>query len=363
MIPILLAFLGFCALIVLHELGHFTAAKAVGMRVEKFSLFFGRPLARVTKGETEYAIGWLPLGGYVRITGMNPTEEIPEEVAHRAYYRMPVWKRIVVISAGPFVNIVLAFLIIAALLLANGRPTNDFVVSSQQLGPPAAQYLQPDDKIVSVDGVRGDPATIARQVATHRCAGEPRDGCAAATPATVVVDRGGRLHTYEITPRFDATRGIERTRLGFSYGYGSASVGPVEASDLSVTMMWDVARATVTTFSKIFEAREREQLSGVVGTSETLRQSFEFSTERALSILALISLSLAIINLFPFLPLDGGHIFWALVEKVRGGKPVPFSVMEKAGAVGFVLVIMLFMIGLTNDIGRISDGTLGDIGR
>ena len=363
MIPILLAFLGFCALIVLHELGHFTAAKAVGMRVEKFSLFFGRPLAKVQKGETEYAVGWLPLGGYVRITGMNPTEEIPPEQAHRAYYRMPVWKRIVVIAAGPLVNVVIAFLIIWALLLANGRTTDDYVVSKQDLGQPAARYLQPDDRIVSVDGVRGGPNAIARQIAKHRCAGTPVDGCDASTPATVVVARDGRSHTFQITPRYDGTRGIERTRLGFSYAYGSASVGPAEAADLSVTGMWDVTKRTVSTFAKLFEARERKQLSGVVGTSETLRQSFEFSTTLALQVLALISLSLAIINLFPFLPLDGGHIFWALVEKLRGGRPVPFAVMEKAGMVGFVLVALLFFIGLTNDIGRIGDGTLGDIGR
>ena len=101
----LLAFLGFAALIILHELGHFAAAKAVGMRVERFSLFFPPLVARYKRGETEYAIGAIPLGGYVKITGMNPAEEIPPEVAHRAYYRQPVWKRIVVISAGPAVNI------------------------------------------------------------------------------------------------------------------------------------------------------------------------------------------------------------------------------------------------------------------
>jgi regulator of sigma E protease len=363
MIPILLAFIGFCALIVLHELGHFTAAKLVGMRVEKFSLFFGRPLAKVQKGETEYAIGWIPAGGYVRITGMNPTEEIPEEVAPRAYYRQPVWKRIVVIAAGPFVNIVIAFVIIWALLLANGQTTNQPVVSKQDLGQPAAQFLQPNDRIVSVDDVRGDPARIARQVGTHRCAGRQVDGCEAATPATVVVARNGRLHTYEITPRYDGTRGIDRARLGFSYENATRSIGAGKAASVSVTGMWDVTTRTVSTFGKLFQARERQQLSGVVGTSETLRQSFQFSTTLALYVLALISLSLAIINLFPFLPLDGGHIFWALVEKVRGGRPVPFSVMEKAGAVGFVLVIMLFLIGLSNDIGRIGDGTLGDIGR
>ena len=91
----LLAFLGFALLIILHELGHFAAAKKVGMRVERFSLFFPPLLVRRKRGETEYAIGAVPLGGYVKITGMNPAEEIAPEHAHRAYYRQPVWKRIV----------------------------------------------------------------------------------------------------------------------------------------------------------------------------------------------------------------------------------------------------------------------------
>ena len=116
----LLAFLGFAALIILHEAGHFAAAKAVGMRVERFSLFFPPLIAKTRRGETEYAIGAIPLGGYVKITGMNPAEEIPPEVEPRAYYRQPVWKRVVVIAAGPAVNIAIAFLIFAGLFWANG---------------------------------------------------------------------------------------------------------------------------------------------------------------------------------------------------------------------------------------------------
>ena len=91
------------------------------------------------------------------------------------------------------------------------------------------------------------------------------------------------------------------------------------------------------------------------GSYEVTRQAFEFDTRRALTLLAVISLSLAVINLFPFLPLDGGHIFWSLVEKVRG-RPVPFRVMEQAGVIGFMLVIFLFAIGLSNDIGRLTGG-------
>src|SRR5437764_7960639 len=107
----LLAFLGFAALIVLHEAGHFTAAKAVGMRVEKFSLFFGPMLWSFRRGETVYGIASIPLGGYVKITGMNPREEIPPETVPRAY-NQPVWKRVVVILAGPAMNLLIAFVIL-----------------------------------------------------------------------------------------------------------------------------------------------------------------------------------------------------------------------------------------------------------
>src|SRR3954467_13886680 len=98
-----LAFAGFALLIIFHELGHFAAAKAVGMRVERFSLFFPPLIARKKIGETEYSIGAVPLGGYVKITGMNPDERLPDEVRTRAYYSQPPWKRIVVIAAGPAV--------------------------------------------------------------------------------------------------------------------------------------------------------------------------------------------------------------------------------------------------------------------
>ncbi len=110
--------LGIIVLILLHEAGHFVAAKAVGMRVERFSLFFPPTLLRVRRGETEYAVGAIPAGGYVKITGMNPEEvaELEPEVAKRAYYNQPPWKRVVVILAGPAVNLLIAFAIFAAVL-------------------------------------------------------------------------------------------------------------------------------------------------------------------------------------------------------------------------------------------------------
>jgi regulator of sigma E protease len=113
----------------------------------------------------------------------------------------------------------------------------------------------------------------------------------------------------------------------------------------------------VSTIAKIFLPEERKQLSGPVGSSRALNAAIGFGTQEALFVLALISLSLGIINLFPFLPLDGGHIFWSLVEKLRG-KRVPFSVIERASAVGFLLILLLFFVGLTNDLGNLGNNAL-----
>jgi regulator of sigma E protease len=351
----LLAFLGFAALIILHELGHFTAAKAVGMRVERFSLFFPPLLARHKRGETEYAIGAIPLGGYVKITGMNPAEEIPPEHAHRAYYRQPVWKRIVVIGAGPAVNIALAFLILWVLLWANGMPEGTGKVE-RVTAEPAQGALRVGDQIVAVDGVRGDFPALREQIASHRCAGEPVDGCRAATPATVIVVNDGEERTLRLAPVYSAAE--DDMFLGFQTGTVERPIGPGEAADESLYRMWFFTSKTVETIAGVFEADKRKDISGVVGSYEVTRQTIELDAQRALYLLAIISLSLGVINLFPFLPLDGGHIFWALAEKLRG-RAIPFSVMERAGFVGFVLVIALFMIGLTNDVGRLTGEGFG----
>jgi regulator of sigma E protease len=354
-VSFLLAFLGFAALIILHELGHFFAAKAVGMRVERFSLFFPPLLARHRRGETEYAIGAIPLGGYVKITGMNPAEDIPPAVAHRAYYRQPVWKRVVVIAAGPAVNIVLAFLILWALLWANGLAEGTGKVE-RVTAEPAIGALRPGDQLVSVDGKRGSFPALREQISSHRCAGEPVDGCRAATPATVVVVNDGEQRTLRLAPVYSEAE--DDMFLGFQTGTAVRPIGPGEAADESVYRMWFFTSKTVETIAGVFEADKRKDISGVVGSYEVTRQTIELSTERALYLLAIISLSLGVINLFPFLPLDGGHIFWAVAEKLRG-RAIPFSVMERAGFVGFVLVIALFMIGLTNDVGRLTGEGFG----
>ena len=157
----------------------------------------------------------------------------------------------------------------------------------------------------------------------------------------------------EIRPIYDPD--TERMRLGFSY----ADDGPREpfAVDTAFTQtgdrLWFITKETAKLPARLLDAEQRKEISGVVGSYEVTRQTILDDLADVLGIMAIISLSLAIVNLFPFLPLDGGHIFWAIVEGVRR-RPVPYAVMERSGVIGFMLVIGLFLIGLTNDIDRLS---------
>jgi regulator of sigma E protease len=352
-----LAFLGFSMLIILHELGHFAAAKWVGMRVERFSLFFPPLIWRKQRGETEYAVGSIPLGGYVRISGMNPSEELPDEVRDRAYHSQPVWKRMVVIAAGPAMNLVLAFALLFSYfaLIGPRDPTEaTATVDVIEKGFPAAKTLEPGDRIVSVDGVTGSPGDLSDAIAKHTCpGGAQKEGCRAAYPARVVIERDGKRQTLELRPIYDPD--TERMRLGFSY----LDDGPRDALPAGTAFtetadrLWFLTKETVKLPARLLNAEQRKEISGVVGSYEVTRQTILDDAADVIGILALISLSLAIVNLFPFLPLDGGHIFWALVEGVRR-RPVPYAVMERSGMIGFMLVIGLFLIGLTNDIDRLS---------
>jgi regulator of sigma E protease len=359
-VSFLLAAVGFMALIVLHELGHFAAAKAVGMRVERFSLFFPPLLVRKRIGETEYALGALPLGGYVKISGMNPDEQLPDEVRTRAYYAQPVWKRIVVIVAGPLVNLVLALLLFLVFFWQIGPQEITDRVGQIERGFPAAGALEPGDRLVAVDGQRGGPEELSEAIADHTCARRPpRDGCAAETPAMLTIERDGDPLTLWLTPVYDAAN--DRTRLGFAYAEGARTpLGFGRSVDLALERFALVTVETLKLPAYLLDPERREEITGVVGSYEITRQTIVDDVANAVGILALISLALAIINLFPFLPLDGGHIFWAVVEKLRR-RPVSYATMERAGLIGFMLVMLLFLIGFTNDIDRLTGEGFDDV--
>jgi regulator of sigma E protease len=354
--------LGISALVVLHEFGHFAVAKAVGMRVERFSLFFGPMIVKVRRGETDYGIGVIPLGGYVKISGMNPAEDMPAGEEHRGYYRQHVWKRMAVIAAGPAMNVLLAFVILWAVYATSAQraDTSRVRIQSVESAMPAGGVLRKGDVLVAVDGhavkLTGETFNYTSLIAAHRCAGVPTQGCVASTPARFTVLRAGHRLNVAITPRYDAKE--KRVLVGIRAEPVLHGESLAQAAGSSVSQMWTVTSETVSRVAQIFTSSQaRKQVHGIVGVSDVEHQAFSFSVAQAFYVLALLSLSLAIINLFPFLPLDGGHLFWALAEKVRG-RAIPFSVMERASVVGILLVLFVAAIGLSNDISSLSNGSL-----
>jgi regulator of sigma E protease len=363
----ILTILGIVALIVLHELGHFAVAKAVGMRVERFSLFFPPTIARVRRGETEYALGAIPAGGYVKITGMNPEElgDLDPELSRRAYYAQAPWKRIVVILAGPGVNLLIAFVLFWALLVSgsiNGAiqlealdPSVHTLVTAPSVlavekRTPGAHALRPGDRILSVDGRTATVSSARQAIASHRCSGALANGCRAATPVVIRVRRSGRELTLTIYPRYNARVG--RMLVGFAFG-SPRSFTPLAAAGAATSEMWHITAETLTGFGRaLTSSKARHEVSSIVGITEGAHERVAAGTGYALVFLGFISLVLAVINLFPFLPLDGGHVMWSLAEKIRG-KRISLASMYRFSSVGIVLLLFLVLNGLGNDISRL----------
>ncbi|HEV7163258.1 MAG TPA: RIP metalloprotease [Solirubrobacteraceae bacterium] len=363
-----LTILGILLLIILHELGHFTVAKLVGMRVERFSLFFPPTLFKVRRGETEYAIGAIPAGGYVKITGMNPEEiaELEPEVAKRAYYAQAPWKRIVVILAGPGVNIVIAFVLFWAVLFSgslsgasaiyNLDPATNAVAASSTVqavapGAPASATLRAGDRIVAVDGSAVSEKAARSRIDAHRCAGVPTDGCRASAPAMLTVHRAGKTLQVSVLPRY--SKAAKRMLIGVEFGVTAKPFGVLAAAGSAIGAMWHATTGTLTGFAKaLTSSKTRSEVSSIVGITKVAHETVVAGPGIALVFLGYISLVLAVINLFPFLPLDGGHILWSVAEKLRGRR-ISLVAMYRFSSVGIILLLFLVINGVSNDISRL----------
>jgi regulator of sigma E protease len=358
---------GIILLIILHELGHFAVAKAVGMRVERFSLFFPPTLLRIRRGETEYAIGAIPAGGYVKITGMNPEEleGLDPEITRRAYYAQPPWKRIVVILAGPGVNILIAFVLFWAVLLSgnlNGARALESInpavatltptVKSVEPGKPAAGVLRPGDRIIAVAGRAATLTWTMEAINSHRCAGPLVDGCRAATPVQMTVLRDGRKVALSIYPRYN--KQFHRMLIGFMFGAAPKQFGVLGGASTALNEMWHSTTQTLTGFVRaLTNSKARHEVSSIVGITEVGHETVAAGTGYALVFLGYLSLILAVINLFPFLPLDGGHVAWSIAEKIRGRR-VSLMTMYRFSSVGIILLLFLVINGVSNDISRLA---------
>ncbi|HEU5280160.1 MAG TPA: site-2 protease family protein [Gaiellaceae bacterium] len=406
---IFLAILGLAFLILLHEAGHFYVARAVGMRPRRFYIGFPPALVKVVRNGIEYGIGAIPLGGYVKIPGMHrpaasdldvqfgpalkedpslfpkvtrvkrpleagdlgtardalpdlvtaveaaelspaaakiarrALEELRDSLSDDAYWRQRTWKRIAVIFAGPGMNIVLAVALLTVAYLIGVPGDADRTVKRVKAETPAAQIgLRPGDTIIAVNG-RATPGfdTVSRLIRSSR-----------GRPITVTVLRGGRPVTLGPV----RTKKIgDRWALGFEPGWQKIEYGPGAALSHALGDTWTTARATITFLPRLVSDSGRKQVSSPVGIVDYSSQAASLTFTLFLQIMGLVSLSLAILNLLPLLPLDGGHILFSIIEAVRG-RAVGREVYERVSAIGIALFLVLMFIGLSNDINRLGGG-------
>ena len=348
---LLVAILGLAFLITVHEFGHFIAAKSFGMQVEKFYVGFPPAAFKKRRGETEYGVGIIPLGGFCKISGMTPEEEVPAGTGDRVYWKAPVWKRNLTIFAGPFMNFVAAVVILFAFLMVQGTTTATLTLDEVVPGTPAAKAgLQAGDTIVGADGRRWTEWKQASQYfrdnpgktveLTYVPAGA--SGADTAAEKTVTV-------TLEENPNA-AGQGY----LGVRAGTTTEDPGPVRAAWLSLVglkdVTWGVFYGIYLLASGAIDVTGPEGAVGPVGIIDVSGNAVRQGWYPIL--LAFLSANLAIINLLPILPFDGGHIFFNTVERIRGRRMDP-KVLERVVAFGVTLLILLFVLLTFNDIRRI----------
>lgn len=344
--------LGF--LIFIHELGHFLVAKKSGVGVNTFSLGFGPKIFGFTKGETEYRLSAIPLGGYVRMVGENPGEEVPEEDLKRSFSHKKVGPRLAIVAAGPLSNLVLAFVIYYLVLLAWGIPTLTTMVGEVSKGQPAAVAgIQKGDKVLAINGRQlGDWMDMVQII--QKSGGKPLN---------MLVDRQGRSLEFSINPKMAVSKDIfgeehKVYRVGIisSPETTTRQVGPVQAIQQAAVSTYRAGELIFVSVVKLIQRKvSMDNLGGPILITQAASKAAKHSLAALLDLTALISVNLAILNLLPIPALDGGHLFFFLIEAIRK-KPVSAMVRERAQQAGMALLLLLMAFIFYNDIARIVTG-------
>lgn len=334
-----------------HEAGHLFAAKATGMKATEFFFGFGPKLWSTRKGETEYGFKALPVGGYVRIIGMNPLEEVDPEDMGRTYREKKFWEKSVVVLAGVGMNFLIAFVLFVWVFVANGvnEPTTS-VNTVVDESPAAAAGLMEGDTIVAI----GDNTVSSWGDATGALA-EVGPG-----ETTITVDRDGEIRYLDVE-LVENEASPATGYLGIAPRVENQSVGPFEGVGMAGQAVWGGVEDTFFAFYQFFRPSSLAQYIGVFGGDTDVPEEIRpvspigivsignqaGSVAGFLGIMAYINVILATINFLPLFPLDGGHFAVALYEKVTGRQANVRKLMPVAAAVigtlfflGFVAIIL-----------------------
>jgi len=341
-------------LVFVHELGHFILAKKLGVGILKFSLGFGPKLIGKKIGETEYQIAVFPLGGFVKPLGEDPHEEIKEEDRHRSLWAQPIWKRVLIISAGPFFNFLLAAGLFSSVNLIAGIPSLPVIppiVEEVSPGYPAEKAgLKKGDLILSIDG-KDISSWEELQYAVTNSQGKI---------LSLKVKRDGEILGIGVTPKPFTEKNLfgEETRT-FKIGVIHTPVnvvhqrvGPFVAVGSGFAQTWQVIELTVIGIVKLIE---RVIPAKEIGSPIMIAKMAGEQARRGLLSLAIftaiISINLGVINLFPIPILDGGHLLFLGLEAVLR-RPISLRKMEIAQQIGLIFIILLMLFAIRNDLIR-----------
>jgi len=344
-------------LVFVHEFGHFLLAKKLGVGVITFSLGFGTKLIGRKIGETQYQISAVPLGGYVKLIGEDRGAEVKEEDRARSFSFQPIWKRTLIICAGPFFNIFLTLVVFCFSFIFFGVPQEPMplppMIGGLQSGLPAEKAgLKKGDTILSIDGVSittwNDISNIIRK-------SEGKE-------LSIKVKRNEKIIEFKIGPEPSKEKTTQGERTIYVIGivapyeemtFRYKRVGPGEAVYEGVLQTWHLTKLMVVVMGKMISGEiSAKTIGGPIQIAQEAGKQGGKGLPYLLGLIAILGINLGLINLFPIPILDGGHLLFLVMEAILG-RPISIKKMEIAQQIGLILIIFLMVFALYNDLIRI----------
>ncbi len=345
------AIIALSVLIIVHEFGHFITARLVNVKVITFSLGFGKKLLHWKKGETEYAVSAMPFGGYVKLLGESPDEEVPENEKERSFTNKTPFQRFLIVFAGPFFNLVFALLIIYFSLIFNGYSTIPAKIDRVMEGYPAhAAGVKAGDRILEINGIKiNDWPDLTREVAFTDIA-----------PMKFLFQRGDTTYDTTITPVEVEEKGelgniTKRKKIGVEGGKEIIwkKENPISAIPKSIENIYRMTHTMLRgIYHMIIGDISTKEIGGPIAILQLTGTQAKRGMWSLLIFVAFISINLGILNLLPIPVLDGGHILFNFIEIITRRK-VSEKTIDIAQKVGLTLLIMLMAFAFYNDIMRL----------
>ncbi|MGD0169200.1 MAG: RIP metalloprotease RseP, partial [Smithella sp.] len=345
-------------LIFVHEFGHFLAARIMGVGVLKFSLGFGSKIIGKKIGETEYVLSWIPLGGFVKLLGESGNEELPPEDEKRSFFKQPVWKRMLIVLAGPVFNFVLA-IVIFTIVFMYGLPNLTANIGEVQKESAAFEAgMMNGDKIITLDGRK---IILWEEI-------KPIISDSKGREIEAIVERGAEKKHIIIKPRLSKAKNIwgeeESTYLIGVSPAGNTIIerrNPWDAVIGSISKTWDISKLTILAVVKMLEgAISPRTLGGPIFIAQASGAMAKEGIIPFVLFMAILSINLGVINLFPIPVLDGGHILFYMIEIVTR-REISVKFKEMSQQIGFVILLMLMLFVIFIDIDRLNIQWINDI--